>query len=187
MDDNYKLRSNDELTLQVKKLKINSWVELTTYIYKLPYGRNKNREDLSLVLIEKKGSCSSKHAFLKKIADLNNIPDVSLVLGMYKMNQYNTPKIGNVMSENSIAFIPEAHCYLKIRGVRMDFTTNNSEFQKNEKDIIHELNIELEQVVSFKAQYHKEFLKDWIKENEVSLKFDEIWSIREQCIENLSN
>jgi hypothetical protein len=39
----------------------------------IPYGRNLNRHDFSLVLSENKGTCSSKHAFLKDFADKNNI------------------------------------------------------------------------------------------------------------------
>jgi hypothetical protein len=31
----------------------------------IPYGRNSNRTDFSLVISENKGTCSSKHAFLK--------------------------------------------------------------------------------------------------------------------------
>ena len=37
------------------------------YIAKLPYGRNSNRIDFSLVVKESKGTCSSKHAFLKSL------------------------------------------------------------------------------------------------------------------------
>ena len=46
---------------------------------------------------ENKGTCSSKHAFLKKVADWNNIKNVKLILGMYQMNELNTQKIGNTI------------------------------------------------------------------------------------------
>ena len=42
-----------------------SFEELIVKVKNLPYGRNANRYDFSLVLSENKGTCSSKHAFLK--------------------------------------------------------------------------------------------------------------------------
>ncbi|PCJ67515.1 MAG: hypothetical protein COA58_02840 [Bacteroidetes bacterium] len=165
---------------------MHSWNELTEFIKRLPYGRNKNRTDVGLVLSENKGSCSSKHAFLKRIADLNNIPNVKLVLGLYRMNNTNTPGIGDTLERNSLNYIPEAHCYLIVEDKRTDVTTSDSEFARIEKDIILEKEIEPEQVDSFKVEYHKTFMRTWIEQQKLDFSFDEIWTIREQCIENLS-
>jgi hypothetical protein len=182
----YKLTSQDKLTELAKNNGINSWNELTEFIKNLPYGRNKNRTELGLVLSEKKGTCSSKHAVLKSIADLNNVPNISLVIGIYRMNQLNTPKIGTELTDNSILFIPEAHCYLKINGNRIDLTTKKSVFQNIEKDIIQEKEIEPKQVAEFKVDYHKEFIKNWLKATNSEFDFDQIWEIREKCIKNLT-
>ena len=186
MTTDYKLISKDELTELAKSYGLNSWNELTNFVKELPYGRNKNRNDLKLVLTEKKGSCSSKHALLKTIADLNSVPHIKLILGIYKMAQINTPKIGNVLSENNIDFIPEAHCYLKVGEQRLDLTDKNSDIKKIETDIIQEIEIEPEQIAKFKVDYHKAFIKNWIIENNIALDFNQIWHIRETCIENLS-
>jgi len=154
---------------------------------KLPYGRNSSRTDLSLVISEHKGSCSSKHAFLKKIADLNNLPNIKLILGLYKMNEKNTPGIGSVLTKHNINFIPEAHCYLQINNLKIDITTSNSDFKKLENDILKEIEIKPEQVNTFKVKYHQDFLKKWILKNNINYNFDELWNIRETCINNLSN
>lgn len=181
-----KLIASDSLTNQVKSLGLNTWEELVKYIQSLPYGRTSNRHDLSLVLSENNGTCSSKHALLKHIADLNKIPNVELILGMYKMNQENTPNIGNELRENKIDYIPEAHCYLMINNERVDITTNNSEFKKIEKDIISEKEIQPYQVSEHKVSHHKEYLRNWIADNNVNFNFDDIWNIRERCIKSLS-
>ena len=102
------------------------------------------------------------------------------------MTELNTPKIGTVLTENSIEFIPEAHCYLKIDGIRTDLTTEKSEFKRIEKDIIQEKEIEPEQVAEFKVDYHKNFVKGWIKESHSKYEFDQLWKIREKCIANLT-
>lgn len=180
------LTSKDKITSLITSRGIHTWSALIEFVKVLPYGRNSNRKDLELVIIEEKGSCSSKHALLKKVADLNNIPNVKLILGMYKMDQKNTRGIGMVLDNNSINFIPEAHCYLKIGSVRKDVTFSTSNFEKVENDIISELEIEPEQVTDFKVNYHKAFLKNWIIENSIQKSFDEIWAIREQCIYNLT-
>lgn len=186
MNTDYKLKSKDKLTELTKSNGVETWNELTNFIKNLPYGRNKNRIDFGLVLSEKKGTCSSKHALLKNIADLNNVPNINLVIGIYRMTELNTPKIGAELTKNSIEFIPEAHCYLKINGKRTDLTTKKSEFKKIEKDIIQEKEIEPEQVAKFKVEYHKKFIENWLKESNSEFEFDQIWKIREKCITNLT-
>ncbi len=186
MNTDYNLKSKDKLTNLAKSIGIESWNQLTEYVKNLPYGRNENRTDFGIVLSEKKGTCSSKHALLKNIADLNNVPNIDLVIGIYRMNELNTPKIGTELTNNSIEFIPEAHCYLKINGKRTDFTTKKSEFKKIEKDIIQEKEIEPKQVAKFKVEYHKEFIKNWLKETNSEFEFEQMWRIREKCIANLA-
>ncbi len=151
----------------------------------IPYGRNSNRTDFSLVISENKGTCSSRHAFLKDYADQNNIPNIELTIGIYKMNEQNT-QIGTTLSENNIDYIPEAHCYLKINGEVVDVTNPGSDFNKIKNDILVEITIEPNQVSDFKVNYHKAFIQNWIIENRINYSFEEIWAIREQCIENLS-
>ena len=161
--------------------------ELIDRVKNIPYGRNANRHNFSLVLSENKGTCSSKHAFLKDFADKNQIENVKLYIGIFKMNETNTPKIGNLLSINNLRFIPEAHCYLKVNNVPIDATTSESFYDKIKDEIIVEIEIEPVQVNEFKVQYHQEFIKKWKMENNINLSFDEIWKIREQCINNLSS
>ncbi|HKO77969.1 MAG TPA: hypothetical protein VJU52_12155 [Flavobacterium sp.] len=179
------LSSSDILTQQLNNSGIFSWEELLIYVKNIPYGRNANREDLSLVLKENKGTCSSKHAFLKEVADQNKIPNIKLIIGIYKMNERNT-KIGTILSDNNIDFIPEAHCYLKINKVRVDCTTPKSDFTKIEKDILEEIEIEPYQVGEFKIDYHQSFIKKWLSNSNATITFDQLWTIREQCIVFLS-
>lgn len=182
----YKLTSNDTLTKALAEKGIFTWKALTHFIQMLPYGRNANRNDLTLVLKELQGTCSSKHAFLKKIADLNNIPNVNLILGIYKMNKENTPGIGAIIKKSPLDYIPEAHCYLSIDGNNMDFTSPNADFDTIANDVLFEKSIEPSQVADYKVNFHKDYIKKWIVDNDISLEFDTVWNLREQCIQNLS-
>ena len=87
------------------------------------------------------------------------------------MNEKNTPGIDNVLTENSIDFIPEAHCYLKINDKRTDITSLNANIENLEKDILEEIEITPEQVVDYKVKYHQEFLKNWIVKNNIKHSF----------------
>lgn len=181
-----KLTAQDALTAMVHAKGISDWNAMVQYIRRLPYGRNENRYDPSLVLTEERGTCSSKHALLKSIANLNGIPHVKLITGIYKMNEQNTPKIGSILQENGIAYIPEAHCYLLLNGHRIDLTTPNASFSKLEADLLQELELQPDQVGDFKVAYHKEYLQKWLPGSGLTIGFDELWQIREQCIRNLS-
>ena len=179
------LKSDDQLTTLVINKGLNTWNELLEYTRNLPYGRNANRSDLSLIVLENKGTCSSKHAFLKKIAEENDFQQVKLILGMYRMNNVNTAKIGSVLSSKGLSYLPEAHCYLKIDNRRVDITNSNSDISTWEGDILEEFEISAEQVNTFKVEYHQSYLRKWIIDNNIPFDFESIWNIREECIKNL--
>ena len=163
-----------------------NWQETINFVKQIPYGRNSNRTDFSLVLSENKGTCSSKHAYLKDFADKNAIPNVKLIIGIYKMSETNTPKIGTVLSKNNLDYIPEAHCYLKINSEIIDATSTTSDFEKIKNDILQEIEIKPYQVTDFKIEYHQNFIKNWILKHQIKHTFDQIWKIRETCIEQRS-
>ena len=125
--------------------------ELINKVKNIPYGRNANRYDFTLVRSENKGTCSSKHAFLKDFADKNEIKNVKLYIGIFKMNEVNTPKLGDLLSKNNIKYIPEAHCYLKINQIPVDATTSDSFYDKIKHDILEEIEIIPNQVSDFKV------------------------------------
>lgn len=180
------LTSDDALTALARRHRLHSWSDVIKYTHQLPYGRNSNREDFSLVLTEQKGTCSSKHALLKLIADANNIPEVQLILCLYKMSEKNTPNIGTALSKVGLSYIPEAHCYLNIEGIRLDITKTNSTIESISIDIIQESEISPDQVSDYKVAYHKNYIKHWLQSGFTPLSFEEVWEIREQCISNLS-
>ena len=183
---NLPLTSKDDLTIQIRNSGVKTWRDLIGSVKRIKYGRTSKRSDLNLVWTEQKGTCSSKHAFLKKVADLNHIPNVKLMLCMFKMNTTNTPSIGDALDGQPITYNPEAHCYLSIEDENIDITSSESSFAKIKDDIIEQIEIEPEQVFQFKVDYHKDFLKNWILKEKCHLSFDQVWSIREKCIENMS-
>ena len=186
MNLDFPITADLPLSIVTRELGISNWKNLVSYIQELPYGRNKNRQDLSLVLKEKKGSCSSKHAFLKAVAQENKQDAVTLILAIYKMNGENTG-IGSVIEATGLSYIPEAHCYLKIENERIDITSSSAAFDNLKEAILSEIEITPDQVATFKVAYHQEYLKNWIEEIQLNKTFEEVWKIRESCIQYLSS
>ena len=179
------LKSDDSTTQLIKKEGINTWEQFLNYVRKIPYGRNSHRTKFELVILENKGTCSTKHALIKQIADLNQVKEVKLIIGIYKMNQTNTKGIGNILSESELEYIPEAHCYIKMNGKRIDFTNLKSDFLKIENDVLEEREIEPYQVGKFKVEFHKKYIKRWKDQLDLNMTVGEIWAIREKCIYEL--
>lgn len=179
------LNSNDDLTSDLLEAGVVTWDDIVRSVQCFHYGRNSNRGDLNLVWYERKGSCSSKHAFLKHVALLNDIPNIELILAFYRMDENNTPGIGTILSDNELSYIPEAHCYLRVNGKALDITNIHSDFNRYKNYIIESKVIQPNDVIENKVIWHKEFIRKWIEETQQSKYFDELWSIREACIAKL--
>ena len=74
----------------------------------------------------------------------------------------------------------------KINGNPIDVTTTDSFYEKIKNELLEEIEIIPSQVVDFKVEYHKNYLKKWLDETKSTISFEEIWKIREQCISKLS-
>ena len=187
MDNYFNLKISDKGTLsrQCLDYKILKYADACNIIKELPYGRNSDRSDFNLVLKEQKGTCSTKHAFLKQLAVENEFEAILLFIGVYKMNAINTIGVGDVLEKYQLSYIPEAHTYLKYKDDIFDFTTINTSNAFYES-VLYEEMIEAKQVGDYKVSLHHQFLKSWIEENDIPYSFEELWAIREECILALS-
>lgn len=162
---------------------ISDFEEACEFVKNLPYKRNSNKENIFCILEEEGGTCSTKHALLKRVADENKIRGVILMLGIFKMNSQNTPKIANVLQKYDLREMPEAHNYLKFKNEIHDFTTRNSKPEDFIHDLVEEIEIQPDQITHFKVEYHKNFLRNYLRQNP-HLKYspEELWQIRQKCI-----
>jgi hypothetical protein len=152
------------------------------YVRRLPYGRITDRSKFWLVLEEGRGTCTTKHATLAELAREQQI-DVQLVLGIYEMHERNTPRVGAVLEGHGLTCIPEAHCYLRYEGQRVDVTGVAAGAEPIDR-FLHEEPITVEQIGAYKNDLHRRFLGDWIARTETlaGRSVDEVWRIREECI-----
>lgn len=143
------------------------------YISMLPYKRNTDKHDILCVFNDSGGTCSTKHAVLRKLALENDAAEIKLILGIFKMDAGYTGKI------------PEAHNYLKIEQTYYDFTKANSNYHDFKNKLLIEKEIEYNQIVEEKSAFHQDFLKNWINTENLNYSLHKIWEIREQCIQDL--
>ena len=162
--------------------------QATNFIQNLPYGRNSNKNDLATIFIDNCGTCSTKHALLKQLADENNFTDIILVCGLFRMSSQNTPEISSTLNKHRLDFIPEAHNYLKYKNQVLDFTKPDATAIDFIDDLIEEIEILPHQITDYKVTYHKNYLATWLDNNkQLDLSLNDIWKIREQCIQDLAN
>lgn len=155
------------------------------YVSELPYKRNSDKNNIKCIFDDLGGTCSTKHAALRKLTLENHQSNVKLILGIFKMDAEYTFKIKNTLDKFSLNYIPEAHNYLKIDDEYFDFTKPNSEYSQFKNKLLVEKEIEYNEIMVEKISFHKNFLKNWISDENLSYSLDEIWEIREQCIRDL--
>ncbi|MEN5088590.1 hypothetical protein ABE426_19155 [Sphingobacterium faecium] len=176
------LSSNGLVSKTFLNAGINTFQKACNWVSSLAYSRNQDKENELALFKDLCGTCSTKHALLKRLADENGKHELKLILGLFRMHGNNTPAIKDLLKEHDLPYIPEAHNYLRVSNYIMDFTGIGINETKFELDILKEIEIQADQITDFKVQFHREYLAQWIEDNKVPYSLDELWAIREECI-----
>ncbi len=151
------------------------------FVAHLPYGRGRGRDDLA-ILDEGRGTCSTKHALLARLAREHDVA-VALILGIYLMDGANTPGVGAVLAAHGLTAIPEAHCVLRWQHHTIDLTRPNITALPT---FLREEAIAPEDIVTRKPRLHREFLAGWLPTNLPDWTLADLWRVREACIAALA-
>lgn len=183
----FAITSQESISQAFLARKIFTFHQAIDYVRNLPYGRNSNKADLTSLFRDQCGTCSTKHAILKKLAGEHHIHNLKLIIGIFRMNARNTPEIANTLQASQLEYIPEAHCYLTYQDCRYDYTKKSSAPADFEGDLMEEIEIQPEQITDFKVEYHKKVIADWLAAHP-AIKYspEELWAIREKCIGDLA-
>jgi hypothetical protein len=180
---NFPLQPAEGVTVPFLALGMRDFHAAAHYIYQLPYGRTTDRANFRQVLTEGRGTCSTKHALLAQLA-LEQGVVLPLTLGIYEMTEDNTPGVGPILAQYSLAALPEAHCYLTYNRVRIDITRSGVEPAEPITHFLYEEPITLEQIGAYKMALHQRFLQAWLARSAVAGVYTvaDLWRIREACI-----
>lgn len=184
---NFEILPQQKIAKAFLQLNIHNFLDACRLIGAWPYARNSNKKFLLAMFDEQCGTCSTKHALLKELANEHNFSDLQLMLGIFKMNDKNIPKIKGVLKTYQLAYLPEAHCYLKYKNQLLDYTNTNAQPIQFLDDLLVETEIQPADIGAKKVEFHKKYLKQWLVKNpELPYDLPAIWHIREQCIQTLS-
>lgn len=184
----FEIKSQGEISKEFVDRDILTFSQAALFVKQLAYGRNADKTSLATVFTDNCGTCSTKHALLKQLADENNFESLKLMVGLFRMNKHNTPRVAATLSLHNLDYIPEAHCYLKYEDQILDFTKANSNPSDFVDDLIEEIEISPDQITDYKVNYHKKYLVTWLGINtQIGLSLNDIWEIREQCIQDLAS
>lgn len=183
----FPLHANAPASAALRARGLHTFAAACAFVQQLAYARNTDKTNPLCVLNENCGTCSTKHALLKTLADENGYSNIQLVLGLFLMNGENTPAVAPVLVHYNIPEMPEAHNYLLYEGGRFDFTKPGFSPDKFVDDLLEEHVIEPDQISEYKVEYHRTFMQRWLQLHpEIPYDAVEYWAIREQCIAALS-
>jgi hypothetical protein len=182
MIPNFLIKSDGKISKLFIDQSILDFKSACDYIQNLPIGRTKSTIDFTLVFIENKGTCSTKHAILNQLAEENGNFEIELMFGIFLMNSETHPILTDFFTNKDYQILPESHCFLRYKGERYDFTSSKNIMTAIENKIVREQRIEPQQVGEWKEKIHQDYLMRWLKRKaEMKISLEEIWKDREYC------
>ena len=154
---NFLITLDGAVSNAIKEHNVNTFQQATLFVSRLSYGRNANKNELVTVFTDNCGTCSTKHALLKQLAQEQGFSGLKLMVGIFKMNRHNTPAVAGTLVQYRLDYIPEAHCYLRYNGAIFDYTFSSSQLDFA-GELLEEQEIEPKQIADWKIAYHKAFI-----------------------------
>lgn len=152
------------------------------FVLNLPYKRISDLDNLALVSIEKRGTCSSKHGFLAAVAIESGHTEIQLETGYFRFKYEKIPSLKNQFKSFPLDYIVEAHSYLRYKDQIIDVTSQFFDAQAllSPSDLIDSFYLLPHEAGAIKQWFHKKFYQSWCKQN--NLDFAKAWDLRWQVI-----
>ena len=180
----FPIQNSGTLSAHVLSLGFKRFLSFAEHVRTLSYGRIADSHDVLAVIREQKGTCSSKHLLLASLAHECGHPDIRLTVGIYQMSEDNTPGVGPALGRAGLKCIPEAHCYLKYKGSRYDFTGLEKGKSSPFDTISLEQYVNPVDLAEVKNTLHRQEIEKFA--SRLGLAPGAVWEIREDCIKVLS-
>ena len=139
-----KINPSGEISRKFLELGIKTFKEACLFVHEMEYGYNSNKDNKMILFIEKKGTCTTKHAVIASLAEELKIPLYKKV-GIYKLTETIVTGTNEILKKNKIPYVPMIHCFLIYKQYRFDLTEGN----KNGKNTSIEKFIHEEKVIPF--------------------------------------
>lgn len=183
---NFQIHAHGRISQICLKHGLPNLKDVINHLRNLPNGRTSDKRDLAMVLIEGKGTCSAKHALLAQLATENGVSDIKLALCTYNISARIHPEAAPILKRYGLPALPEARCFIKYRGGIYNLCGRQCAIYP---DIVSEIEIAPMQTATFKKRYHRNYIENWLQIEKLNRQWsaDDIWRIREECMEALED
>src|SRR5262245_60827242 len=91
---------------------ITSFHDACTWVQQLEYGDTTSGFAPAALLMERRGTCTTKHGAIAALAAEIELP-VHKHLGFYRMDDAMVPGVGVLLEPLGLEFVPMVHCFLR--------------------------------------------------------------------------
>lgn len=151
------------------------------YIANLPYRPNSNESNLIMVLEERCGTSSTKHAILRKLCVENEQRSIHLTSALFRMDAAYKPAIQEILEKHGLDYIPALHYYLTYQQEHYDYSRIGSDYSDIKDRLIEETTIEYHQIDEYQKAYLLSYYAHWIQTAQLPFTVLELWEIMEAC------
>ena len=88
---NFRIQATGKISREFLSRRITDFKQAAQFIRELPYRRNTDKTNLASVFADGAATCGPKHAVLRQLAIENDVVDLKLKLGVFRMSGQNTP------------------------------------------------------------------------------------------------
>lgn len=159
--------------------------QVVKLVHHFGYKRISNLDDLSLVLEEKVGTCSSKHGYLKALAEENNQNEIKLKCAYFEFQSKFMPQLKKDFEKLGLTSELEGHCYLSYHNHVLDITTDKLDYTMfiDYKDLLVVDDLPSNECGHIKQKRHEKLFKEWCQDQGVD--FEKAWDLRWRVIKEL--
>lgn len=118
------IQPNGIISEQFLRQQITTFQQACTWTKALAYGSNSNNENSLILFTEERGTCTTKHGAIARLAQEQGLP-VFKTLGFYRLNDEIVSGVDDVLKPYGLDFIPQIHCFLSYQTHRVDLTEGN--------------------------------------------------------------
>ena len=118
------LQEHGLISAQYLQRGLKTFREACQWTKDLPYGSNSSNEDSLILFAEGRGTCTTKHGAIARLALEHDLP-IHKNLGFYRLNDAIVTGVNALLKPYGLNFIPQIHCFLAYDSDRVDLTEGN--------------------------------------------------------------
>lgn len=177
----FRLSESSETARLFLDLDIVDFHRAARHVSTLPFVDGAERDDWAERVLDGQGTRAAAHALLARPAAEHGVP-VQLMLGVYELNEANTPAAGDVLRRFGMTEVLDADCHLAYGGERLLLTPGVS---VDDRAFLHEEPITPGQIGAHKRTVYQRHLWDWAVARGMTT--GEAWEVRQACVAALAD